>query len=261
MNRSDWYKWCVYDDDKIQVRDLNTLPTKLEKLVGNYYRTENLDEANLQRAIASTVRIAKGPEEKGATGFVVVCDERKYLLTAAHVVPNTMWGSNGLEKVFERNNGGILQRELESMRLVYTSYAEYPSIRDMAIFEYDGDLEGIPIQNDFENPQVGFALGFPLGYFDKDSGPLLSVGLCANYRISHDEAEPNFETDAKSCAMFSGRVRSGNSGGPLVNQNGEVIGLATHAMPLIYGNKPLYARFEIVSKALNKIDMTPAGKI
>ena len=67
------------------------------------------------------------------------------------------------------------------------------------------------------------ALGNPFGLFDMNAQPTVTVGVISNYGVS-------FMNDSrvyKNMIQTDAAISSGNSGGPLVNAAGEVIGMNT----------------------------------
>ena len=67
------------------------------------------------------------------------------------------------------------------------------------------------------------ALGNPFGLFDMNARPTVTVGVISNYGVS-------FMNDTrvyKNMIQTDAAISSGNSGGPLVNAAGEVIGMNT----------------------------------
>jgi len=83
---------------------------------------------------------------------------------------------------------------------------------------YLGDSDGIIIG------EWTIALGNPFGYLIKDSEPTVTVGVVSamnrNFRSNEDRIyKKMIQTDAA--------INPGNSGGPLVNINGEIIGINT----------------------------------
>jgi len=144
------------------------------------------------------------------SGFIV--SSRGYILTNQHVVDDA-------EEIIVTRVGGK-QYVAKKIGEDYTS--------DIAVLKIEGD--------DFPHVRMGnsddviigewaIALGNPFGLFDITSKPTVTVGVISAKdqdfgRQSNDRIyEDMLQTDAA--------INGGNSGGPLVNCNGEVIGMNT----------------------------------
>ncbi|MFM8439127.1 MAG: S1C family serine protease [Candidatus Kapaibacterium sp.] len=71
------------------------------------------------------------------------------------------------------------------------------------------------------------AFGNPFGLFDKNSKPTVTVGVVSNTGVSFSENSEGVNRVYKNMIQTDAAISSGNSGGPLVNVNGEVIGVNT----------------------------------
>jgi serine protease Do len=71
------------------------------------------------------------------------------------------------------------------------------------------------------------AFGNPFGLFDKNSKPTVTVGVVSNTGVSFSENSDGVNRVYKNMIQTDAAISSGNSGGPLVNVNGEVIGVNT----------------------------------
>jgi S1-C subfamily serine protease len=132
------------------------------------------------------------------TGFVVHADG--YILTAAHVVPDT------------------------KQVLVHIGQKSYPAQvmeraqnHDLALIKIEA--KGLPAvkianANKVARQDVAYVFGFP---FAKDIGTTLSTNFGHITAIQTNDKKRMFQIDAA--------VNPGNSGGPLVNSRGEVIGV------------------------------------
>ncbi len=74
------------------------------------------------------------------------------------------------------------------------------------------------------------AFGNPFGLFDKNARPTVTAGIVSNLGVSFSE-QAEFGQNAvrvyKNMIQTDAAISSGNSGGPLINANGEVIGINT----------------------------------
>jgi S1-C subfamily serine protease len=165
----------------------------------------------VQRARASVLKIrGRAPSCSRAlegTGFVIG-DER--VMTNAHVVA----GTSEVSVEVPRSGGGS---QTEAARVVY-----YDEQVDVAVLAVPG-LAARPLPFNFSGAKTGdnaVALGYPL------DGPFSSSPAKVRQRIQlrgPDIYESS--TVTRDVYTIRGTVRSGNSGGPLVNPQGQVIGV------------------------------------
>jgi S1-C subfamily serine protease len=146
------------------------------------------------------------------SGFIV--DERGYIITNYHVIRNfeevTIFLSDG------RKYDGIL-------------VSKDPS-HDIALLKIE-EKSVIPLKmGDSDNIRVGeivLAIGSPLGL----PGPNVTIGVVSavgrNIQGKNIILEDLIQTDAA--------INPGNSGGPLINTDGEVIGVTTAMIPYAQG--------------------------
>ena len=146
------------------------------------------------------------------TGFVV--DEEGYILTNAHVVDENGQQASDVTVVF--NNGGSETQRVKG-ELVGVDVGS-----DVAVIKVDPhrvDLKPLPL-GDSSEVTVGepvVAIGNPLGYdFSITSGIVSATGR--SLQAPNGQTIPNgIQTDAA--------INQGNSGGPLIDGNGRVIGI------------------------------------
>ncbi|MGQ9822893.1 MAG: trypsin-like peptidase domain-containing protein [Thermogutta sp.] len=160
------------------------------------FQTPDFDE--MFRGIPSQPRVAEG------LGSGVIISENGYILTNAHVV-------DGQAKVLVRLHDG---REFEAAEVKADPKTDLALVR----IEGAGDLKAAVLGNS-DRVQVGdwvVALGQPFGL----EGTVTAGIVSAKGRGLGIAARENFlQTDAA--------INPGNSGGPLVNLDGEVIGINT----------------------------------
>jgi serine protease Do len=142
------------------------------------------------------------PEQGNGSGFII--DPEGVVLTNSHVV-------EGAQKVVVRMFDG---REYEA-----TSW-DYDPRSDVAVIhiEADGDLPVVPL-GDSSEMEIGdwvLAMGNPFNV-----GTTVTAGIISAVGRGPgiNEREDYLQTDAA--------INPGNSGGPLVNLNGEVVGINT----------------------------------
>ena len=72
------------------------------------------------------------------------------------------------------------------------------------------------------------AFGNPFGLFDNNAKPTVTVGVVSNVGVSFTQPDERGQVRIyKNMIQTDAAISSGNSGGPLVNSNGEVIGVNT----------------------------------
>jgi S1-C subfamily serine protease len=165
----------------------------------------------VQRARASVLKIrGRAPSCSRAlegSGFVIG-NER--VMTNAHVVA----GTSEVSVEVPQSGGGS---QTESARVVY-----YDEQVDVAVLAVPG-LEARTLPFNFSGSQTGdnaVALGYPL------DGPFSSTPAKIRQRIQLRGPDIyDSSTVTRDVYTIRGVVRSGNSGGPLINPQGQVIGV------------------------------------
>lgn len=156
--------------------------------------------AFIERATASTIRVFCGEDE----GSGVVLD----------VSPLT-----GSDKPVVITNHHVIRACLDTMnvRVVGEGLRERAKVtawnkrRDLPLLEVPGlQIAPLPISLDAEPGQWVMTAGAPLGYSNSVSTGIVSAVVPEEYTISSDAV-----------------IGPGNSGGPLVNNRGEVLGINT----------------------------------
>jgi len=152
-------------------------------------------------------------QERGlGSGFVV--DHRGYVLTAYHVIA----GSNALTVTLP--DGQVFEAE------VVGASREF----DLAVVKIRGTVRGLPVarlgsSEDLRNGEWAIALGSPFADLAYDNAATVTVGVISAVHIDVTNISRNatyldmIQTDAA--------IQPGNSGGPLVNADGEVVGVNT----------------------------------
>ncbi len=146
------------------------------------------------------------------SGYIISSDG--YILTNHHVAGNA-------SKIVVTLSGG----EKYDAEIIGSDMAS-----DVALLKIDAkNLPFLTLGNS-DNVLVGewsIAFGNPFGLFDKNAKPTVTVGVVSNIGVNFvQEDNPNFRV-YKGMIQTDAAISSGNSGGPLVNSLGEVIGMNT----------------------------------
>ncbi|MEX0932731.1 MAG: trypsin-like peptidase domain-containing protein [Candidatus Pacearchaeota archaeon] len=155
----------------------------------------------IENAIKSVVTIRTSAGFQG-TGFII--EESGYVVTNAHVLADS---------------SGKLADSIQTIdfekRTKSAQFIDYNSELDLALLKISGTYEILNL-GDSENIQVGekvIAIGNPLGLqFSVSEGIVSAV-----HREGINGIEAYIQTDTA--------LNPGNSGGPLISKNGEVIGI------------------------------------
>jgi S1-C subfamily serine protease len=180
----------------------------------------------IEQSIPSVVTIRTDVAQ--GTGFIIT--DNGYLITNAHVLV-------GGREVFAIT---------PDQEMIEAEFVGYDSVLDIALLKIPGEYEGLKLV-DSDNVQVGekvIAIGNPLGLqFSVSEGIVSGV----NRRGMSNGLEAYIQTDAA--------LNPGNSGGPLINKQGKVIGINNFK---IGGGESLGFALEsnYIEEAVNKIYMT-----
>jgi S1-C subfamily serine protease len=149
----------------------------------------------IEKAIPSVVTIRTNVGQ--GTGFLITNDG--YLVTNAHVLAG----------------GNYVQTINYKQTVIAAEFIGYDTDYDIALLKIDGDYNPLELA-DSENTQIGekvIAIGNPLGLqFSVSQGIVSGV-----HRPGPNNLDAYIQTDAA--------LNPGNSGGPLINNNGEVVGI------------------------------------
>lgn len=147
-------------------------------------------------------------KEEGGRGAGVIIDENAQILTSLHVVQNAI----------EINV--LFMDGTRSPAQVVTSQPE----NDIALLKaMQPPAQFVPATlgnaNSLNIGDEAFALGSPFGLTGSESSGIIS-GLNRVYHVNKDR-------EIDGMIQFDAAVNPGNSGGPLVNRFGEVVGIVT----------------------------------
>jgi len=149
----------------------------------------------------------RGPEIGSGSGFILTANG--YILTNNHVVANAK--KNGIKVQLSDT------REFKAKLIGTDKYT------DLAVIKIDAEnlqMAALGNSDDVEVGHIVFAIGAPLGLKSTMTQGIVSA-LGRNIGIMNDQSGYGIENFIQTDAA----VNPGNSGGPLVNINGEVIGI------------------------------------
>ena len=153
-------------------------------------------------------------EVKGlGTGFLISSDG--YIVTNNHVAGNA-------EEIVVTMSGG----KRYDAEIIGTDPAT-----DIALLKINSDEE-FPYLKFANSDEIvigewSIALGNPFGLFDINAKPTVTVGVISNKGLNLFHEYENTQTVYKDMIQTDAAISSGNSGGPLVNSDGDLIGMNT----------------------------------
>ena len=148
-------------------------------------------------------------------GSGVIISKDGYIITNSHVIENAD------EIIVSITGGDTLKAKIIG----------FDDLTDIALIKIDGDNHSYANFGNSDSLIIGewvIALGNPLGLFDISNNPTATAGIISGKSMDFGQKESGrvyqdmLQTDAS--------INSGNSGGPLVNALGEVIGINTFIM-------------------------------
>ncbi|MDT0139131.1 trypsin-like peptidase domain-containing protein [Acidovorax sp. PRC11] len=151
----------------------------------------------------------QGPEEERGVGSGIVIVDKGVILTNLHVVR----GASRIQVTFA--DGSESDASLTGAR----------PADDLAVLQahhVPDDLQAAPLRStDGLKPGDGVvAIGFPFGI-----GPSVSAGVVSGLQREFDS--PQGKQEMRNLIQFDAAANPGNSGGPLVTMDGEVVGIVT----------------------------------
>jgi len=179
--------------------DLSTLGSKLGTIDEQFAQLKASAGEDFSGIIENTVKsvVTIRTNVGQGTGFII--SDKGYLVTNAHVLS----GANQVQTIDYQQN--VLNAE----------FIGYDANFDMALLKISGNYQAIELANS-NQVQIGekvIAIGNPLGLqFSVSQGIVSGV-----HRPGPNGLEAYIQTDAA--------LNPGNSGGPLINKEGEVIGI------------------------------------
>ncbi|MCD4829451.1 MAG: trypsin-like peptidase domain-containing protein [Candidatus Cloacimonetes bacterium] len=147
-----------------------------------------------------------------AIGSGLIIDERGFVVTNAHVVE----GATQITVILADN------------RQYNTRIIGMDSIQDIAVLKIEGHelpVARLGASSDLIIGEAAIAVGNPYAFLIKDSQPSVSVGVIS--AINRNFAQNLNDKVFKKMIQTDAAINAGNSGGPLLNINGDVIGINT----------------------------------
>lgn len=175
-----------------------------------------------------------------ATGTGVIITEDGYVVTNAHVIYDTQYGAGLSEKISVLAGDGVKYD---------AEVVGYDNDCDLAVLKIDAE-DLVPAEfGDSDSLKLGesvTAIGNPLG-FDLMNTVTSGIVSGMNRQITINDKEMTLlQTDAA--------INSGNSGGPLINKYGQVIGINSSKMSASYSETSIEGiGFAIPSNEVSKI--------
>jgi len=214
-------------------------------------------------------------QESGGTGVII--NKNGYILTNKHVATNvqdskgkpicnsTSGNARIIVSLYE--NGDVKTDKTNSYEASFIAAHPNPLV-DLAIIKIEPKenrefpVAVLGIGKEVKTREKVFAMGFPETFFlEKDMGiskttsmlPTTTEGIISASRVNKDGVE-HVQTDAS--------INHGNSGGPLVNSKGEVVGINTLGSGLYAQNLNFAIRIDEATQFIKKIiDRTPSPLI
>ena len=185
---------------------LHTLSTR--QLPSRQARAAEAIRPSVVRVVSYT-KNRKGQREESGVGTGLVIQDKGLVLTNLHVVQ----GAGSLELVFADGS--------PSQALVVGMQPQH----DLAVLQaltVPDDLKAATLRasTDLVPGQEVIAVGFPFGI-----GPSVSAGVVSG--LGRSFQSPEGEQEVENLIQFDAAANPGNSGGPLLTLDGEVVGIVT----------------------------------
>jgi len=183
--------------------------------------------APLEESSRGNAGVVLGRQRASGSGFVI--DAEGYIVTNAHVVN----GAQRIEVVLPpvSPDGSIATALSPRMDIVPARVIGVAREKDLALLKIENTkLPGLPLASyrDVRQGHTVFAFGSPEGLRNSITHGLVSA---VARQLDPDSPLIYIQTDAP--------INPGNSGGPLVNLNGEVVGVNTFILSQSGGNEGL----------------------
>jgi S1-C subfamily serine protease len=146
-----------------------------------------------------------------STGSGVVIDEKGDILTNLHVIHSTdRWVVTFFDG--SKSEATVVNVQPENDLAVIRTKTQPDDLKPATLASTAGLFPGDTV----------VAVGFPFGI-----GPSVSSGVVAGLKREFDDPTDKDKPTLTNLIQFTAAVNPGNSGGPLVNRDGEVVGIVT----------------------------------
>ncbi len=146
-----------------------------------------------------------------STGSGVVIDEKGNILTNLHVISSTdRWEITFADG--SKSEAILITTKPETDLAVIRAKKVPDELKPATLASTKDLLPGDTV----------VAVGFPFGI-----GPSVSAGVVAGLKREFADPDDKDKSSMKNLIQFDAAVNPGNSGGPLVNRDGEVVGIVT----------------------------------
>ncbi|HKD49026.1 MAG TPA: trypsin-like peptidase domain-containing protein [Rhizomicrobium sp.] len=146
-----------------------------------------------------------------STGSGVVIDEKGDILTNLHVIHSTdRWVVTFFDG--STSDAEVVNVQPENDLAVIRAKTNPDDLKPATLASTAGLYPGDTV----------VAVGFPFGI-----GPSVSSGVIAGLKREFDDPDDKTTPTLKNLIQFTAPVNPGNSGGPLVNRDGDVVGIVT----------------------------------
>jgi len=154
---------------------------------------------------------AKDDDRPDSTGSGVVIDDKGDILTNLHVIHSTdRWVITFFDG--SKSDAEVVNVQPQNDLAVIRAKTSPDDLKPATLSSTAGLYPGDTV----------VAVGFPFGI-----GPSVSSGVVAGLKREFDDPEDKDTPALKNLIQFTAPVNPGNSGGPLVNRDGEVVGIVT----------------------------------
>lgn len=203
----------------IVIVEIRTVNTKTAPVIGTKENITITEESSLSKAVEKVndsivvVRnYVRGKENGTGTGFIYKTDDKYgYIITNNHVVK----GAENIKIMYNDTDEEI-----------NATLAGGDDFADIAVIKIEKDkVKGIITLGDSSNSKVGdtvFTVGTPLGVEYKGT---VTKGILSGKNREVTINLSGGDTIATEVLQTDAAINPGNSGGPLLNINGEVIGV------------------------------------
>ena len=150
------------------------------------------------------------PRDRVSTGSGFVVDDNGYILTNSHVV--------GDPRQLQKITASLPEPDSRTFEARYVASDFNFDLAVLKIDESDLPVAPLGTSGDILVGEWAIAIGNPF-----DLGPTVSIGVVS--ALDRDFSEPQGDYYYRDMIQTDAAINRGNSGGPLVNADGEVIGI------------------------------------